>query len=133
MRLVLFFFILASCTNVKDKGVHRKDLVIWDLERTYKNKLTHKDIQLFYKTCFPAKDRKYDFWEPLRGQFREKFLVELIGLSDAESHSYYVQDSSLFVPNEVCLHISGNPVTEKVLRTDVKGRIEFTDKNHHVH
>lgn len=125
MRLVLFFFILASCTHVKDKGVHRKDLVIWDLERTYKNKLTHNDIQIFYKTCFPAKDRKYDFWEPLREQFREKFLVELIGLSDAESKS--------FVGNEVCLHISGNPVTEKVLRTDVKGRVEFTDKNHHVH
>lgn len=125
MRLVLFFFILASCTHVKDKGVHRKDLVIWDLERTYKNKLTHKDIQLFYKTCFPAKDRKYDFWEPLREQFKEKFQVELIGLAEAESRS--------FVSNEVCLHISGNPVTEKVLRTDVKGRFEFTDKNHHVH
>lgn len=117
---------------MKEKGVHRKDLIIWDLEKTYKTTSINDSLKLLYKTCFPSKDRKYDFWESLRVKFKEKFGIELIGLSEAESRSFYIQDTSPFVPNEVCLHITGNPVTVKPFETEIKD-LEIHDPNHHIH
>lgn len=133
MKFLLILAILCSCTTMREKGVHKKDLVIWDLERTYKTTFTNSDLNILYKTCFPAKDRKYDFWASLRDQFKVKFDTDLIGLSDIESRSYSIKDSSPFVPNEVCLHITGNPVTEKKMKDGVAGNFEFRDEKHHIH
>lgn len=130
--ILLILFLVSSCTTKRERGVHRKDLVIWDLERTYKTKITNDSLKLLYKTCFDSKDRKYDFWEPLRVKFKEQFGIELIGLSQAESRSFYIQDSSLFVANEVCLHITGNPVTVKPFTTPMT-ELEIHDPNHHIH
>lgn len=116
----------------RERGVHHKDLMIWNLETTYKSQSINKSLKLLYKTCFDSKDKKYDFWEPLRVKFKERFKIELIGLSDAESRSFYIQDSSPFVANEVCLHITGNPVTVKTMTTELT-ELEIHDPNHHVH
>lgn len=112
--------LVASCARLKDKNVHTKDLIIWDQERTYKTTKVNDLIRIHYKTCFDSKDKKYDFWESLRVQFKKKFQVELIGLSEAESRSFYNE-------NDVCLLISGYPVTVKEFKTDHKGVVEFID------
>ena len=122
MKFLLILVLLSACTTKREKGVHKKDLVIWDLERTYKKTFTNSDLNILYKTCFPAKDRKYDFWAPLRDQFKDKFNVDLIGLADIESRSY----SSVEDKDEVCLHLTGNPVTEKMMKD--KGNFEFRNK-----
>jgi len=130
--IVFILFLLSSCTFMKEKGVHRKDLIIWDMETTYKTKSINDDLKLLYKTCFDAKDKKYDFWEELRLGFKKKFGLELIGLSEAESRSFYIQDSSPFVANEVCLHITGNPVTVKPFTTPLT-ELEIHDPHGHIH
>ncbi len=122
MKFLLILVLLSACTTMREKGVHKKDLVIWDLERTYKKTFTNSDLNILYKTCFPAKDRKYDFWAPLREQFKDKFNVDLIGLADIESRSF----TSVEDMDEVCLHITGNPVTEKVMKDE--GNFEFRNK-----
>ena len=129
---ILLILLLCACTTKTEKGVYRKDLIIWDLERTYKKTHINDSLKILYKTCFDSKNRKYDFWESLRSEFKKKFDIELIGLSTAESRSFYIKDSSVFVANEVCLHITGNPVTVQVLKTELK-EVEFHDPKHHVH
>jgi hypothetical protein len=110
---------------MREKGVHYQDEIIWNQERTYKHLYTNHDINLLYKTCFDSKDRKYDFWEPLRDTFIDKFKVELIGLANAESRT--------IAETDVCLHIIGNPITEKKMSEDLSGNFEIHDPNHDVH
>ena len=76
----------------------------------------------------PPEDPDMIMFERFKAQFGE----ELIGLADAESRSFYIQDSSLFVANEVCLHISGYPVTVKPFLTTLR-QVEIHDPNHHIH
>jgi len=74
--------------------------------------------------------KEIDQWRADVSRFGLKINYQ--GVGSSAGRSFYIQDSSPFVPNEVCLHITGNPVTVQVLKTDLK-EVEFHDPKHHVH
>lgn len=90
-------------------------------------------LLVIYKTCSSKKMKRLVAVEPLTREFKGKYKATLLGLSKATVVPKQIIDSSLFVPNELCVTLQGYPITSETMDQKISGQVIFEDKRNHIH
>lgn len=130
---LLALFMITSCTVVQKKDPVKLDRVYFD-KNTKDGLVVNSNIIIKYRSCYTSRSGKdYDHFKPLKAQFFEKYNVPLKGLAEANIKSFVVKDSSIWVPNERCAHITASPMTSKKLEIKEPQTFKVDDEREHVH
>lgn len=132
--LSILIVICTSCTIARKEPTTKFGLELFDNITEEQNYVQNKNILIKYTTCRAkwfsdgGKSKEY-----LREEFKKKYSLVLDGISNLEIERTQILDSSIFVPNEVCFRISGNPVTKTIIKNEKKEEWEIVDPSYHTH
>lgn len=134
-RLIFpMFALICSCTVVHKRPPNKYSLELFDPiskdEKYFQNKLVEMRFISCRKRWFSDGGKSKEF---LRKEFKNKYGVELYGISNMEIEMTHVVDSSVFIPNEICHRVVGNPVTRNKLNVVDKEEWEVVNPAHHIH
>ncbi len=130
--IVVMVLILSSCTIARKQKPVEFGLELFDPIDKSTTVYQNKRLKIKFITCRkqwitkPSEARKY-----FRSEFKKKYGVEVLGLSNLVVEATHVIDSSMH--NEVCHRITGNPVTKNKMETVKEEYWELTNPAHHVH
>lgn len=133
MRILSLLILFASCTIVRLNPPIKRDLVFFDDTSSKDQYYINKKITVKYRSCVKGKPDKSYFSKPLQTKFEDKYKEALIGISEAEIKVLEVKDSSIFVRNETCVHLTGSPITKSKIDEKVEGEFALDDERMHVH
>lgn len=88
----------------------------------------NKEVKIVFKTCRNLSDSGEKAQDFLKQSFLEKYGIDLVGLSNLTIESTYIADSSIFLSDEVCETLSGNPITKSKLKVN-EAETWRTEKN----
>lgn len=133
--ITLFIFLLvSSCTIAHKRPPSLYSLELFDTVSKDENYIQNKLIELTFITCrkrwFSDGGKSKDY---LRGKFKIKYGMELYGLSNIEMEITHIVDSSIFIPNEICHRLTGNPVTKERIEINEAEKWEVVNPAHHIH
>lgn len=133
MKLTLMIFLLSACTTIKNLPTKEYDTFSFDEAQTLLKYPIHQKLLITYRTCTSKQIERKEAVEPLIKAFKQKFNAKLLGLSKATVKPKQIIDSSIFVPNEVCIVLQGHPITSEPLSATVLGEFAYDDKRQHIH
>lgn len=130
---LLALFVITSCTVVQKKEPVKLDRVYFD-KTTKEGLVVNSKIIVKYRSCYTSRSGKeYDHFKPLKAKFLQKYNVPLKGLAEVNIKSFVVKDSSIWVPNERCAHITAFPMTDKKIEIKETQTFKVDDEREHVH
>lgn len=124
----------SSCTIVRKAPVNKFGLELFEEVKEDQSFVQNKLLTIKFITCRKrwfsdgGKSKEY-----LKGEFKKKYGEKLYGVSNMEIEQTHVTDSSIFIPNEICHQVTGNPVTKTKLKINKNELWELINSEHHIH